>query len=273
MTPQAELLDAIAGLVSRSLAPMAEQQRAMELRLHGYIEREASIASVQGEPGERGEPGPKGEPGERGPPGIGERGLQGEPGARGEPGPKGEPGERGEQGPPGIGERGLQGEPGTDGRDGREGEPGRDAAQIDVLETIDHAKRYPRGTYATYRGGLVRSFRVTDKVENDDIAKAGWHVIVDGIAALEIEDAGERGLSLRATRTSGAQSVFTKALPVMIYRGIFREGEPYQKGDAATFGGSLWVAQQDNAEGKPGTSRHWQLVAKRGSDGKGATAS
>lgn len=52
----------------------------------------------------------------------------------------------------------------------------------------------------------------------------------------------------------------------VIYREVWKEGE-YEKGDAATYGGSLWIAKEDTNE-VPGTSKAWQLAVKKGRDGK-----
>lgn len=60
------------------------------------------------------------------------------------------------------------------------------------------------------------------------------------------------------------------AFPVMIYRGMFKEGRSYQKGDTVTWGGSLWHCDADTDEKPDGPQKHWTLAAKRGRDGKDA---
>lgn len=56
--------------------------------------------------------------------------------------------------------------------------------------------------------------------------------------------------------------------PVMIYRGVFKEGE-YSKGDTVTWGGSLWHCDAEKTKEKPGDgSTAWTLCAKKGRDGK-----
>jgi hypothetical protein len=60
---------------------------------------------------------------------------------------------------------------------------------------------------------------------------------------------------------------FRHALPVMIYRGIYKAGQAYAVGDTVTFGGSLWIAEDDTDE-KPDGGKGWRLAAKRGRDGK-----
>jgi hypothetical protein len=59
-------------------------------------------------------------------------------------------------------------------------------------------------------------------------------------------------------------------LPVMIYRGGYKEGVEYVEGDTVTFGGSLWCAASATTD-KPTEGREcWRLAARRGRDGKDA---
>jgi hypothetical protein len=59
-------------------------------------------------------------------------------------------------------------------------------------------------------------------------------------------------------------------LPVMIYRGVFKEGQTYLQGDTVTFGGCLWHCNAETTE-KPLEGRgSWQLAARKGRDGKDA---
>lgn len=61
-------------------------------------------------------------------------------------------------------------------------------------------------------------------------------------------------------------------IPAMIYRGVFKEGQSYQKGDTVTWGGSLWHCDVDETSEKPdGAEKRWTLAAKRGRDGKDGT--
>jgi Collagen triple helix repeat (20 copies) len=56
-------------------------------------------------------------------------------------------------------------------------------------------------------------------------------------------------------------------LPMMVYKNVFVEGMAYDKGDAVTFGGSLWIARE-TTKNKPGDgSTAWQLAAKEGRRG------
>ena len=57
-------------------------------------------------------------------------------------------------------------------------------------------------------------------------------------------------------------------LSVPIHKGVYKASEEHSKGDAVTFGGSLWIAQKDYPEGKPGQSEDWMLSVKKGRDGR-----
>ena len=53
------------------------------------------------------------------------------------------------------------------------------------------------------------------------------------------------------------------------YQGTWRWGETHKRGALVTDSGSLWMCGQDT-EARPGKSQDWQLIVKRGRDGKDA---
>ncbi|KGK24355.1 phage portal protein [Pseudomonas plecoglossicida] len=146
----------------------------------------------------------------------------------------------------------------------KDGEPGRDALQLEILPEIDLEKPQVRGTFAKHAGGLWRAFERTHGLK-------GWECIVEGLAGVEIEQSGERGLDVALTLSSGSQVRKALQLPVMIYRGVFAPGD-YVPGDTVTWGGSLWHCDEPTTD-KPGEagSKGWTLAAKRGRDGKDGT--
>ncbi len=254
------------------------------------------VDGKDGAPGIDGTPGRDGIAGKDGAPG--QDGKDGQPGAKGDPGAHGKDGrdgvdgrsayqiaiEKGYQGTelewleslrgaPGSsgkdGRDGREGKEGKDGKDGRDGENGRDAFEIEVLPEVDVTRSYPRGTIAEFRGGLVRSVRTTDPV-TDDLASAGWAVLLRGIDT-ETEEIKEEGrLIVRTTTyTCGRKMVREIRTAVVLDRGVYRPEQKYAKGDGVTFGGSFWIAQVDELDDKPGISEQWRLAVKRGRDGKG----
>lgn len=88
----------------------------------------------------------------------------------------------------------------------------------------------------------------------------------DGLGFEELDAVyDEHGrLSLRFSR--GA-IVKTFRVPGIVDRGVYREGDAYEKGDGVTWGGSFWIAQKDTSA-KPETNADWRLATKRGRDGK-----
>jgi integrin beta 3 len=61
---------------------------------------------------------------------------------------------------------------------------------------------------------------------------------------------------------------FAFTVPSMIYRGVFSDGEAYQRGDMVTWGGSLWHCDAPTVDKPLDASKSWTLAAKRGRDGK-----
>lgn len=175
----------------------------------------------------------------------------GQPGAKGDPGNDGVPGAPGERG-----------EPGMDGRDGRQGDAGRDALQVEILPEIDISKSYARGRYAKHAGGIWRSFEAT-------VAMKGWECVVEGLAQIQLEqNENPRKFAVVVRTSSGSTQRVDFALPVVLDVGLYAEGKSYDPGDGVTWAGQWWIAQKQDATGKPGESPDWRLAVKRGREGK-----
>lgn len=72
-------------------------------------------------------------------------------------------------------------------------------------------------------------------------------------------------------KMQAGETVIEKSIRVasIIDRGIYKAAGDYEKGDAVTHGGCLWIAQHDNPEGAPGMGgKGWRLAVKKGRDGK-----
>jgi hypothetical protein len=273
-----QMISAVRGFVAKAEAALGAR----------IVQLEAKVAAIPA--------GPKGEKGDAGEAIKGDKGDQGEPGkdgAPGAPGKDGAPGSPGEQGPSGESIKGEPGLPGKDGQsvdplalkamvseavealpkaqNGKDGGPGRDAAELDILPSIDESKSYRRGTWASHNGGLIKAVRQTDAVKDGQIIDAGWVVMVEGIAAVVVTQGDDqRELTVAAMLTSGTKAVCGFTLPVMIYREVWKEGE-FQRGDVVTWGGSAWHCQQKTTD-KPGTSSAWRMMVKEGRPGKDAEA-
>lgn len=187
----------------------------------------------EGRVGATGSPGERGERGEKGEPGErGEKGLQGDVGPAGPVGDRGERGEKGEAGEKGLtGDAGPIGEKGLDGRDGRDGQPG------------------PVGE----RGEKGADGQPGKDGRDGTLEDATFEQIDDRVAELKRADGSFLG-----------RMVFSHP----IYRGLWKHGEEYVRGDSVTFGGSQWIAMGLTTE-KPGDgATSWRLAVKRGNDGK-----
>ncbi len=140
------------------------------------------------------------------------------------------------------------------------GEDGLDALDIEILPAINPDKAYPRGVYATHNGGLWKSHKTTEGMN-------GWDCIVNGVSDVEIDYDGERVFSIKTIRANGEEVKKDFSIPIVIDRGVYKEGEKYQLNDGVTFGGSYWIAQKSNPEGKPGDGNNdFRLAVKRGRD-------
>lgn len=87
-----------------------------------------------------------------------------------------------------------------------------------------------------------------------------------GFDDLEMIHDGERGFTFRMMRGEKVKE-FAFTVPAMIYRGVFKE-QDYAKGDAITWGGSLWHCNENTKENPDQNHTAWTLVAKKGRDGK-----
>jgi hypothetical protein len=256
--------DHTAQAVTAALAPVLAANKALEMRL---LELETRPA-VLGPPGEKGDPGlpgvagPKGDPGEKGDPGLS---VTGEPGARGEMGPPGvgvmnaildraghlvltlSDGHTkdvglvlGKDGAPGL--DGKDGAPGLHGKDGRDGLDGKDG--VDGLHGKDGAP------------GL----------DGKDGAP-GLHG-KDGVDGMTLDDAElvatDGGWALRLSAGGRTKDC---PFPVPHHQGPWIAGKAYPMAAMASWDGGWWIATKATTD-QPGSSDAWQLVVRRGKQGK-----
>lgn len=140
------------------------------------------------------------------------------------------------------------------------GSDGRDALAIELEPFIDEKKSYPRGTYATHKGGLWRAHEKTHGMR-------GWECIVDGVSGIDIKQDNQRTFTISLERASGTVEVKSFDIPVTIYRDVFKSGTEYQPGDTVTWGGCMWHCNEKTCD-KPGEtgSKGWTLAVKKGRD-------
>jgi hypothetical protein len=90
-----------------------------------------------------------------------------------------------------------------------------------------------------------------------------------GFDDLTVEQSGERSFVLRFTQGERSKE-FSFDVPVVIDRGVYKDGATYAAGDGVTWAGSYWIAQKETAS-KPDSGDGFRLAVKRGRDGKDLT--
>jgi hypothetical protein len=169
-----------------------------------------------------------------------------------------------EQHPPAAGKDGEPGKPGKDGAPGKDGEPGRDgvgvaSALIDragnLVITCSNGATCELGAVVGKNGDPGRDGRDGFSLSNFDAT-----LMDDGRTVLFSFEGADQSFAVEL------------AIPAMIYRGVWREDQAYERGDTVTWAGSLWHCDADDTSEKPdGSEKHWTLAAKRGRDGKDAS--
>lgn len=93
-----------------------------------------------------------------------------------------------------------------------------------------------------------------------------------GLEDFEVDYDGERTVTIRFVRGDLVKEKAIK-FPVVLERGVFSPDKAYERSDGVTYGGSFWIAQCDNPDGKPGdVNSDWRLSVKRGRNGKDVAA-
>lgn len=170
---------------------------------------------------------------------------------------KPEPGPPGEKGEPG--ERGEKGEAGADGSNGRDG-----AGIVDGFVSRDGH------LIATLSDGTTKDFgEIIGKDGRDGVDGA------QGEPGFSLDDfniePGEDGRTYTLKFERGeTRHTYELTFPAPVYCGVWKEGGEYVPGDIVTFGGSAFHCNSVDP-GKPETKDSgWQLMVKRGRDGKDA---
>ena len=153
---------------------------------------------------------------------------------------------------------GAPGKDGDPGKDGAAGEKGRDGLDVKDLFRADGGR-----LVAVMSDGTTKDMGVF--VGKDGApGKDGQDGIGFEDMTFDTDDHGrviakfQRGDVIKSVR-----------LPGIVDRGPFRAGEGYEKGDAVSYGGSLWIAQEPTGD-KPDGSKAWRLAVKKGRDARGA---
>lgn len=151
-------------------------------------------------------------------------------------------------------------------KDGEKGEPGRDALQIDILPSINVNKSYPPSTYGKHRGSTWKSLKTTTAGE---FSLEEWFPITDGITNVDIVQSADLRSFTFSFELGGEIQKREFSLPVVLDRGVFKDGEEYLRGDGVTRGGNWWLCVVDRTKAVPADSNNdWRLAVRRGAEGK-----
>src|SRR5690625_730682 len=171
-----------------------------------------------------------------------------------------------------------------DGKDGKDGTDGKDAdmaeLKLHLAELVKHVNLPTSPSVDEVAAVFERRFSDLtlswERQARDTFERAVDRMPVpkDGRDALPLESfdltLSEDGRTL-TVKMQAADGVVNKSIRVasIIERGIYKAACDYEKGDAVTHGGSIWIAQQDAPEGAPGMGgKGWRLAVKKGRDGK-----
>ncbi|RVI83931.1 hypothetical protein CN188_09690 [Sinorhizobium meliloti] len=140
----------------------------------------------------------------------------------------------------------------------KDGEPGRDG--LDVKEMFRAEGGH---LVAVMSDGTTRDLGVFVGKDGEP-GKPGADGF--GFDDMDVSYDGEKTITWRFTKGERTKE-FAFDMPVVIDRGVFREGNAYKAGDGVTWAGSFWIAQK-HTSAKPDAGEDWRLSVKRGRDGK-----
>lgn len=155
-----------------------------------------------------------------------------------------------------------KGEPGKDGVDGKSFTI-EDAENLLDTKMAQWELSFERRAYAALEKAIDR----IPEPKNGENGKDGVNGI-DGIGFddLTVDYDGERNVTIKFTKGDKIKE-FPIRLPSMIYRGQYEADKSYEQNDTVTMGGSVWIAQKDSPESRPGTNEgEWKLAVKKGRD-------
>jgi integrin beta 3 len=230
---------------------IAELSKSLSRALNSIVELTARVSELVLKEGPTGRDGIDGKDGTDGKDGIdGKDGVNGTDGKDGLPGINGMDGIDGRNGVDGIpGEAGMVGPAGRDGVDGVAGAAGAAGERGDPgLAGKDG--RDGRDGLPGLNGKDGFGFDTMEKAETE--TQYG----IKFVCGSEVKE-----------------FLFDKPQPLPSptladwYKGVWRDGSSYKRGDCVSLQGSLFLAKADTSS-RPATSPEWQLMVKRGDKGK-----
>jgi integrin beta 3 len=159
----------------------------------------------------------------------------------------------------------MDANPAPAGRNGEPGRDGKDGTSVTLDDVaIQLASMHAQWALDFERRAMDVLHRTLDKFVQPANGKDGADGL--GFDDLSVNFDGERTIKFMFVRGDQSKE-FSLKLSHPIHRGIFKKDALYEVGDAVTWGGSAWLAKKDT-NAQPGTNTDWQLIVKRGQDGK-----
>jgi hypothetical protein len=163
---------------------------------------------------------------------------------------------------------GADGKDGRDGIDGKDGQPGESGADgIGMAAAL-----IDKDGHLVVTNTRGETFALGRVVGSDGATGKDGERGADGCDGFSLDDFDtelkEDGRTVVFKFARGeVTELHEMQFPVVIDRGVYKDGSEYAKGDAATWAGSLWIAQRETTA-KPGDGDDWRLAVKKGRDGK-----
>lgn len=152
--------------------------------------------------------------------------------------------------------RGPQGPMGDRGERGAQGERGRDGKVLNGWKgKFLQGHEYDEGDVVRHGGGLWMAKRVTRLLPD---GSEDWELLVER---------GPRGPAGKPGPV--VAPIVQQASLADSWRGQFRPGESYRRGDLTRYAGQTWLCLVDTTHFPEQSSGQWDLFAARGKDGKG----
>jgi hypothetical protein len=142
-----------------------------------------------------------------------------------------------------------------DGADGKDGHDGKDGVGLagaiidrggELVVTLTNGETRNLGPVVGKDGGPGKDGRDGFGFEDIDLLDADEGVILRFMRAGDVKDF---------------------RLPIIVDRGVYKEGQTYRPGDGVTWGGSYWICQEETTD-KPDGGKGFRLAVKKGRDGR-----
>lgn len=137
-----------------------------------------------------------------------------------------------------------------------------------LIVTLSNGKLENVGKVCGENGKDINPENITRQIKElfDAVPKPKDGIDGVGFDDMSVEYDGEKTVTFIFAKDD-TEKLFKLNMPIMLFRGAYKEGTEYTVGDTVSFGGSSWTAIADTKE-KPGTGKDWQVSSKKGRDGK-----